>query len=173
MFNSEDKSKRPIIDIPLSTTDRFLDALSFALLIILFVMPITHYSALPDTIATHFDASGAADGWGSKKSIWLLPGIGLVSYLLLFFLSGKPHQFNYLTKITEENAEFQYRNALFMVRVVRVMVLLLFCLLVWNQIQITIGNKTGLNNIFVILIVVLLPLTSFYFIWKMGQKHSK
>jgi uncharacterized membrane protein len=173
MFNSEDKSNRPVIDIPQTTTDRLLDAFSLALLIILIVQPITYYSALPDTIPTHFNASGAADSWGSKKSIWLLPGLGLAIYVMLFFLGRKPHQFNYLTKITEENAAFQYRNALYMVRVVRVLVLLLFCLLVWNQIQIALGNGSGLNNGFSMLLVVLLPLSSVYFIWKMGQKQPK
>lgn len=173
MFASKDKSNRPIIEIPLTTTDRFLDALSTALLIILFVLPITYYPSLPETIATHIDASGAADDWGSKKSIWLLPILGLSIYLLMFFLAQKPHQFNYLTKITEENAAFQYRNALSLVRMMRMMALLLFCLLIWIQIQNSLGNTIGFMGSISLLVVALIPLMGLYFIWKMGQKDLK
>lgn len=45
------------------------------------------YSTLPQTVPTHFDINGRADGWSSKQSLWLLPGcltIGI--YLLLKFL---------------------------------------------------------------------------------------
>lgn len=45
------------------------------------------YPSLPNTIPTHFDLEGRADGWGSKDSIFLLPSIlgfvSLMSYLLL------------------------------------------------------------------------------------------
>lgn len=45
------------------------------------------FPSLPQTIPTHFNLEGKADGWGSKDTIFLLPSIlgftSLLSYLLL------------------------------------------------------------------------------------------
>ena len=47
------------------------------------------YPSLPDTIPTHFNASGEADAWGSKDSIFMLPIImGVVSLLVFFTLTN-------------------------------------------------------------------------------------
>jgi hypothetical protein len=46
-------------------------------------------------------------------------------------------------------------------------------MLIWNQINFALGLHTGAMNIFSVLAIILLPLTSLYFIWKMGQKQQK
>jgi uncharacterized membrane protein len=64
-------------------------AILFVLLMISipFGYAIYLFPLLPDTIPTHFNIEGKADGWGSKDSIFLLPSIlgfvSLMSYLLL------------------------------------------------------------------------------------------
>lgn len=58
-----------------------------ALIIIPFVYAAYLYPNLPDTIPTHFNMYGEADGWGSRESIYLLPiilgGVSLFVFLLL------------------------------------------------------------------------------------------
>jgi len=47
------------------------------------------YPSLPYRIPTHFNASGEADAWGHKSSIFLLPGImGFVSIFVYALLSN-------------------------------------------------------------------------------------
>lgn len=47
------------------------------------------YSSLPETIPTHFNYKGEADGFGGKDSIFLGPGIlGAVSLFTFFLLSN-------------------------------------------------------------------------------------
>ncbi|MHC5596804.1 MAG: DUF1648 domain-containing protein [Nostoc sp.] len=47
----------------------------------LFGIAIYAWSTLPDTIPVHFGFDGQANGWGSKKVLWLLPIIGLAGLL--------------------------------------------------------------------------------------------
>lgn len=45
------------------------------------------YARLPETVPTHFDIKGNANGWSTRQSLWLLPAcIPLFCYLLLTFL---------------------------------------------------------------------------------------
>ena len=61
------------------------------LVIVLIAIPFGYtlylYPSLPETIPTHFNIEGKADGWGSKGTMFMLPSImgftSLLSYLLL------------------------------------------------------------------------------------------
>ncbi len=48
------------------------------------------WSAIPDQIATHFNAAGQIDGWNSKGTVIVLPIVGLVVYGLVCFLGALP-----------------------------------------------------------------------------------
>lgn len=54
------------------------------------VLPLVYagwlYPSLPKTVPTHFNASGEADDWGSKSTIFLAPAILSVIGILLYFL---------------------------------------------------------------------------------------
>lgn len=60
--------------------ESLLIALSIFPLIYLFIM----WKELPETIATHFNFEGEADGWSSKGSLpYMIGGLGLGIYLLM------------------------------------------------------------------------------------------
>jgi uncharacterized membrane protein len=61
--------------------------------LILILVPFAYayylYPSLPYRIPTHFNASGEADVWGHKSSIFLLPSImGVTSIIVYFILSN-------------------------------------------------------------------------------------
>lgn len=59
----------------------------WVLLIIPYIYLGMVYTALPETIPTHFDMNGDPNDWSSKASLWLLPvSLPLAFYLLLLFL---------------------------------------------------------------------------------------
>jgi len=64
------------------------------ILVILFILiPFGYayylYPSLPQTIPTHFNASGEADAWGDKSTIYLLPTImGITSIFVFLVLSN-------------------------------------------------------------------------------------
>jgi len=53
-------------------------------LLVIFVIYFTavNFSKLPDTIPTHFNFQGEADGWGGKNAILIYPGMVVFIYLL-------------------------------------------------------------------------------------------
>ncbi|QKQ74804.1 DUF1648 domain-containing protein [Nostoc sp. TCL240-02] len=102
---------KPVIVIFGLDLAQMLNLSALAGLLGLFGIAIYAWFTLPDTIPIHFGFDGKANGWGSKKILWLLPIVGLAIYGLLTFISRYPHTFNYLVVITEENALRQYQIA--------------------------------------------------------------
>ena len=58
---------------------------------------------LPDRIPTHFDLAGNPDGWGSPRTLLVLPVIALVLYLVITLVALFPSVFNYPVRVTAEN----------------------------------------------------------------------
>jgi uncharacterized membrane protein len=115
-------SGRPILEINLEPIDWILEAVGIASIFFLIIIPWMHYSELPETIPIHFGADGDVDAWGSRKFIWILPIVGTIIYIGLTVLSNYPHSFNYLKKITPDNAFVQYRNSVKMIRFIKVLI---------------------------------------------------
>lgn len=141
------KENRPKIRIEMEQADWILEALSVCGLLLLFLLPAAYYRDLPAIIPQHFNASGEADGYGAKSTLWFLPAIGLVLFLALTAINRAPHIFNYPVKITPENAEHQYRLATRLIRMLKVAVLLLFTYLCWEMMQGALRGKAELNPV--------------------------
>lgn len=133
---------RPVIQFSKTTTERWLDIISWLFVTLSFAVVLGHYSDLPDTIPTHFDGAGNVDGYGSKYTVFLLPVLSFLIVAGLIYLSKFPHRFNYLKTITPENAEFEYKNARMMVRVLNALVSLLLLALTWEIVQAALGKST-------------------------------
>ena len=143
--------------------DYILEVLAFLGLIFLFGSSAIYYSQLPDQIPTHFGPGGAPDGFGSKKALWVLPVIGLLIYSFMTLINRRPEGFNYLVKITPENAERQYTMATRMLRRLKAFIILLFAYLVWRTIHIANGEAESLHGwILPVVLVVALGTTFFY-----------
>ena len=163
------QEKLPDIEIEPTQKDKIIDAFALLFLALLFLLPLAYFSYLPDRIPTHFNAAGQPDDYGGKNSIWLLPGVGLFTYLMFSYINKmKPSNFSYPTKITPENAASKYRNTLEMLRWMKLLLMVLFLYLVWMTIQAGLGNTAGLHSwfIWVFLAAVAVPIVYFGFIKK-------
>lgn len=145
-------SQRPRIKIEPQPFDNTLELLAWAGFILMWILVLTQYSSLPDKIPTHFNASGRADGYGSKPSFFIAPAIGTLMFLLLTILNRYPYLFNYPVNITEENAHRQYSNATRLMRYLKFSLTLTFLLITWGTVQTASGKSNGLG-------AWLLPLT--------------
>lgn len=123
--------KRPILHLPPTTRERGIQVATVIVLILAWVMAAQYYRELPDTIATHFNFSGQVDGYGSKKTIFVMPGVATIIAVALALLSKVPHHFNYLATITEANAESQYRGGRMMLFVIGLLVAAIAVWAVW------------------------------------------
>lgn len=138
------KSERPKIIIPLQTLDYALEALAVISLLMLLGLAMFNYGQLPEQIPTHYNINGSPDGFGSKTTLWVLPIVGLLLYVLMTLINRRPEGFNYLVIITPENAAVQYRMATRVIRFMKAFVMLLFAFLVWRTVSIVNGEAEGL-----------------------------
>ena len=154
---------RPKIELELSSTDIVLEVIGWIAVLFIWVLIISSYSHLPDTIPIHFNGSGKPDGFGGKANILALPILATVIFIGLTILNRFPFVFNYPTIITEENAFRQYTNATRLVRYLKLIVVVIFGLIVYKTIQSTQGQSDGLGVWFLPLTLgaVFIPLAYF------------
>lgn len=110
---------RPVIQLKVSRLDRILELLSAGLLLFTWLYCLYRYSSLPQQIPIHFDLEGKPDNHGSKLSLFLFPGIITLVYALLTVLNRHPHVYNYMQRITAENAAEYYTSATRLIRVIK------------------------------------------------------
>ena len=105
MFNNQ-----PKIDVKPTKMDLRVLRIGWIIIVLNVLVVFAFYFKLPESIPTHFNLKGEADGYGSKSTLWMLPIIGGLSYFLLFMMTTKmkPWNFNYPTKVTEKNAPILY-----------------------------------------------------------------
>ena len=74
---SRDRKKKPI-----TLSDRILELVAAAMAVLLLILTGVLYSQAPETVPTHFNFAGDADGWGGKDFYWILAAIMLVGLII-------------------------------------------------------------------------------------------
>jgi uncharacterized membrane protein len=156
-------NERPIIKLELTAFDKALEIFGWTLIVAIWVLTITNYTNLPDTIPIHYNIEGQADGFGEKRNILTLPVIATVLFIGLTILNKFPHIFNYPTNITADNALKQYTNATRLIRYLKLVIVFIFGLIVFKTIQNANGEADGLGVWFLPLTIglIIIPLTKY------------
>jgi len=163
---------RPKIKVPYQSLDIVLECISIVLVVLMWLYLLTEYPNLPDIVASHFNAKGEPNDYGSKTFILILPSIATLMYLGLFVLNRYPHLHNYMVNITENNALKNYR---FSTRIVRIFSTLIMVLLAYITFQIVEGAKNQtflLGSSFlpiVISVSILLPISIIIYFRKINK----
>lgn len=155
--------KRPKINIELTQWDKIIEIISWLILIALWTLVLFNYPELPPTIPIHFNASGQADSYGSKSTIFLLPVIGTVISIGMSILGKFPHVFNYPLTITSENAIKQYTGAVRLLRFLRLAIGLVFFAIVLSIYLTSTGKASGLGKWFLPLTLALFFIPIIYY----------
>ena len=158
--------ERPKIKLELTKDDKILEMVGWFLLIVIWGLTIKNYSNLPDTIPTHYNGVGQADGFGGKATILTLPLIATVLFIGLTFLNKFPHIFNYPTNITQDNALRQYTNATRLIRYLKLIIVFIFGLIAFKTIQNANGEADGLGVWFLPLAMGMIFIPLIYFVIK-------
>ncbi|MBE4909048.1 DUF1648 domain-containing protein [Bacillus luteolus] len=159
------ENKRPKLNLKTTPLEFILNAISLCLIILSVVYLIVEWPSLPNQVPMHFNGVGEADGWGSKWTVWVLIFIGSLLWVGMLILSRFPHVFNYLTEITDENAEFQYKNAKLMMTLVNTIIIVNFTYLSYQIVQVAKGLSNGLGtwNMLIFILVLLGTIFTFMF----------
>ena len=156
--------ERPRISIKLEPIDLIIEGIGILGLIALITLPFMYYNLLPETIPRHFGITGEVDAYSGKGLIWILPLIGILMYVGMFWLNKYPHIFNYPQEITKENAERQYKMATRMIRVLNAIITCVFAYITYTIIQTALGNQEGLGSLFTPVFLILVFGTLVYFL---------
>ncbi|WP_176555882.1 DUF1648 domain-containing protein [Virgibacillus ndiopensis] len=153
----------PKIDVPAGKWEKLFNFLSILLLILSYIYVVLAYGSLPETVPTHFNTMGEADGWGNKAFIFLMPAIAtFVCFIPMYFLSKKPHTFNYIVKVTDKNAPRLYPVARLFMSVINFETVALFSYISWDMVQSAMGNETlGIGFIVVVIVIPLVTIIVF------------
>jgi uncharacterized membrane protein len=146
--------------------NKIIEVIGISLLILLWSMSLYYYKELPETIPIHFNGLGEADGYGSKKTIFMLPIIATMLYFFLFYLSRSPETFNYSVKITPENKEQQYNNAVRLMKIMSVVIVIIFLIIDYSTIKTALNkeNNIGFYTLPLVLSIIFVPII--YYIYK-------
>ncbi|MBR11350.1 MAG: hypothetical protein CMP48_27200 [Rickettsiales bacterium] len=165
---------RPRIDIEKDGSDWVIEIVGFLFLAGLIIMPLYYYDQLPESIATHYNANGKADGFSGRGMIWSLPATGLVMFIGLSVINKFPHIFNYPTEITIDNAERQYRGATKLIRMLNTIIMGAFLYISSRTILGALNKDAGLGAWFIPVFIILMftPIV-YYLVYSVNNKSKK
>ena len=126
------------------------------LLLSMFWSSVAAWLTVPDRIVTQFDAAGNPQGWGTKNTLLILPGVSLVLGILFSFGTCLPRYCNYPCKITEQNAQQLYGLARQLMLVIGAITTVLMWFINHTIVQSALTGRFPLNPIWIIASVVVL-----------------
>ncbi|GAB3848295.1 hypothetical protein GCM10028822_10950 [Hymenobacter terrigena] len=136
---------RPKIEVPPTPADKAAELFAGSALALLWGLTIWSLFTLPATIPVHFNGAGLPDHYGEKSSLLMLPLVATVLFAALTTAGKFPHVLNYPTEITPANAPGQYRGAIRLTRGLKIGMVLIFLLLVFQTGQMATGKTAGLG----------------------------
>ena len=148
-----------------------MELISAAGITFMLALILLHYNELPTLIPRHYNANGQPDGFGDKSIIFSLPIAAILVYVLLSLALRFPQLTNYPVTKSKENAERQYDNVQLMLRVLKTLIVLIFCYLTYATIQNGLGKMMGLGMLFLPLVILSLLVCITFFIYR-GYKVS-
>jgi uncharacterized membrane protein len=131
--------------IPLSQMEIFLEISAVMGIIFSLLILYRSWSMVPAIVPTHFGISGVPDAWGGKSSLFLLPAISTLIYLMMTILGRFPRIYNYPVTITETNYVVQYYLARCLLVWIKTEMIWLFGWLNWLTVQTSLGHQSGLG----------------------------
>ena len=153
----------PKIKIELTTVDKIFEVLCWLSIIAIWVLTIANYDKLPDTIPTHYNGLGQADGFGGKATILTLPIVATVLFIGITILNKSLSVFKYPINITKDKALRLYTNVTKMARHFKLVIVIIFGLIEFKTIQYGARQSDGLGMWFLPLNLGLVLITLIYY----------
>ncbi len=125
--------------------DSVLDGLALLALLVAWALASTAVGTLPDEVPIHFELTGTPDAWGSRGHIFILPGLGLVLFMILAGVARLPGHLNVSWSGPPERAAIQKAHAIRLVQILNLLIQYFFCWILWRTIEIAHGEATDLT----------------------------
>lgn len=148
------------------SVDNYLDIISIALIIFLFIITVMEWNNAPDIIPVHYNFHGEVDRMGSKNEIFFTLPVVVILYIGFFILAKYPQIYNYIVKITDENREVQYNMAATLIRILNIEIVAMFTYVQLKEVNLIFYERGVLPWIFVPVSLVILIGTIGIYIYK-------
>jgi len=145
---------------------KYLNVLSWVLVLGCWAYVCFQYAHLPVLIPTHFNGVGQADGFSSRQMIFILPTLITLLNLGLMLLNRYPHQFNYPVEITKENRSQQYENSQMLLVTIQLAITLVFALILFYSIRAALLQQEFIPVWLLPLSLFLIFAPIFLFLWR-------
>lgn len=126
--------------------DYLIGLLALLLVLLQVYLVFQHWQFLPERIPTHYNFAGEPDAHGSKTTLLFLPLIGAGLFVMLTVVGLNPQSMNLPVKVTEENRELVYAQAVRFIHFLRLLIGVLFGYLIWGTIQVGLAKQTQLDS---------------------------
>ncbi len=120
-----------------------VDIAAFCAYLCMLVIALSNYSALPETIPTHFGVTGAPDAYGAKATFLIFPAVGTI---LLALLTAAPF-FPQLINVPGQRTPGNIRAAIGMMRILKLETMALFAFLAWGMMETAFGRAAGVGYV--------------------------
>lgn len=122
------------------------------------VLALTAYALygphpLTGRIATHFNASGQPNGWGTPAMLWFMPGVAVFIYALMTVVARFPASFNYPFRITPRTRPLLEALTMQMVAWLKAELMATFAWIQWGTIRSAQEGKLGLSSFFLPVVI--------------------
>ena len=156
----------PKLKLKLTILDYLIEILGLLLFSSTWIFIISIYNCLPDIIPIHYNAFGTADNFGKKWMILSLPIVSTVLFIGLTLLNYFPESFNYPTKINEDNALIQYTYATRLIRYLKLVIVFIFGILLYQTTRYPLNQNDGLGIWFLPLFLGLIFIPLIFYVLK-------
>jgi len=162
---NQQMQRRPNIKLKMTYKEKMSELFGALFLIAYWVFVLYFKAKITGNVPTHFDAAGHPDYFGEKGTLTTLPIYATILYFFLTLLSRVPQYFNYLEEITAENAAFQYRRGVNMIRILKILVVAVFLLISALSIMNSENYTNQIANRTLILIPYVFMIPIFYYLF--------
>lgn len=150
---------QPKLKPKLTRTDKLLNAVGWAMLLILWTIVLVNYNNTPDIVPIHFNSAGQADAFGDKSIILIVCAFASIIFLFLRTLNRYPHLFNYPVKITETNAIAHYTLATRMISAMNICMMVVFIIVAYAMQSV---SKNSLGWLFAAIGLTVVPIIWYF-----------
>jgi uncharacterized membrane protein len=154
-------------------TDKIIELGCFLILIAIWGLVIQNYPILPERIPMHYNMAGKVDRFGGRTTIFALPILTTVLYIGLTLLYLFPKQLKYPLSITLASKQLLFITALRMIRYLKLIIVVLFGYILYEDIQYSNETSNGLGFWFLPVTIVVICLPTIYFIFMAMKLSSK
>ena len=147
---------------PSSILEWLLEAVALGILVFWVYYLAAQWSSLPDEVPTTFSFGGKPEAFGSRSTLWVLTGVGILAYGGLT-LASRLKRFNYFAvEVTPESSPALYATMRRLVNVTKLVIVAVFGYTQWKMVQTARGNAEGLSPWFIPLVITAFLLIILY-----------